>query len=227
MNYRLPLKLYIDCRHFIGRTLKIKRRFPGSAIYWEKRYFYGGNSGCGSYGKFAEFKAEVLNGFIDRNGVKTVAEFGCGDGNQVSIMKYPQYVGFDVSETAIAGCRKLFRHDQSKSFYLLDEYNGQRADLTLSLDVIYHLVEDNVYCRHMELLFASSDRFVIIYSTDSEENEGIDGTHVKNRKCTEWVKENMTSWKLIDHITNRYKYNGDWRKGSAAEFFIYEKEKMK
>ena len=225
MNRRFFLKLYIDCRHFIGRKLKIRRKFPGSAKYWEKRYFYGGNSGCGSYGGFAEFKAEVLNGFVDQHGVRTVAEFGCGDGNQLSIMKYPYYVGFDVSETAVAECRRLFKHDDSKSFHLLDEYNGQRADLTLSLDVIYHLVEDDVYYRHMELLFDSSDRFVIIYSTDSEDNEGNDGTHVWNRKCTEWVKENMPNWKLIDRIPNRYKYDGDWRKGSAAEFFVYEMEK--
>ena len=34
--------------------------FPGSQNYWRKRYAMGGNSGKGSYGKSAEFKAEIL-----------------------------------------------------------------------------------------------------------------------------------------------------------------------
>ena len=35
--------------------------FSDSASYWDKRYLSGGNSGVGSYGKFAKFKADILN----------------------------------------------------------------------------------------------------------------------------------------------------------------------
>src|SRR5262249_52379361 len=38
--------------------------FPGSRQYWENRYGADGNSGVGSYGKFAAFKAEVINAFV-------------------------------------------------------------------------------------------------------------------------------------------------------------------
>ena len=50
---------------------------------WEKRYAKGGNSGAGSYGKLAVYKAKVLNEFIEenKNEVNSVVEFGCGDGN--------------------------------------------------------------------------------------------------------------------------------------------------
>src|SRR5437899_4317923 len=64
--------------------------------------FFGGraNSGLGSYDKLAEFKAEVLNGFVKENTIKSVIEYGCGDGNQLKFAEYPSYLGFDVSVKA-------------------------------------------------------------------------------------------------------------------------------
>jgi len=129
--------------------------FPGSAAYWENRYSAGGNSGAGSYGQLASFKADVINDFVATHRVKTVIEFGCGDGNQLSLAKYPSYLGFDVSSTAVSKCRELFKSDPSKSFRLLSEYENEIADLTLSLDVIYHLVEDEIFERYMRNLVSS------------------------------------------------------------------------
>jgi len=48
--------------------LNIKKDFS-SKEYWEKRYVKGGNSGIGSYGKLALFKAETINDFINTNNV--------------------------------------------------------------------------------------------------------------------------------------------------------------
>ena len=53
--------------------------------YWENRYKNNGNSGAGSYGRLAEFKADVINNFIAENKITSVIEFGCGDGNQLSL----------------------------------------------------------------------------------------------------------------------------------------------
>ena len=82
-----------------------------SADYWENRYKSGGNSGAGSYGQLCEFKADVINTFVAKNNIMTVMEFGCGDGNQLSYSNYPEYVGYDVSETAIDICKKKFVKD--------------------------------------------------------------------------------------------------------------------
>lgn len=120
------------CCRLLGRE-KVRPPFPGSGAYWEERYAEGGNSGVGSYGFLAEFKAEILNAFVAAHGVRTVIEFGCGDGNQLRLARYPVYVGYDVSRTAITHCRKMFKSDDQKSFRLMGEYNGERADLTLSL----------------------------------------------------------------------------------------------
>jgi len=210
------------CWRLFARSKK-PELFPGSAVYWEKRYSDGEDSGVGSYGFFAAFKADVLNAFVATHHVQTVIEFGCGDGNQLSLAKYPTYLGFDVSSTAILKCKELFRSDERKSFRLMSEYNGEKADLTLSLDVIYHLVEDNVFEHYMRILFEASNRYVIIYSSNTDDKFGYEGAHVRHRKFTRWVEENLYNWKLVEHLPNRYPYRGDYRKGTPAEFFIYEK----
>jgi SAM-dependent methyltransferase len=177
----------------------------------------------GSYGAFAEFKASVLNEFVATHHVQTVIELGCGDGNQLGLANYRSYLGFDVSSTAISKCRDLFESDEHKSFRLMSEYNGDTADLALSLDVIFHLVEDGVFERYMRMLFEASSRYVIIYSSDFDDDAGHHGTHVRHRKFTRWIHEHLHNWKLVEHLPNRYPYRGDYRTGSFAEFFVYEK----
>jgi hypothetical protein len=197
--------------------------FPGSENYWEQRYRSGGNSGVGSYDKFAQFKAEILNSFVNNHNVKTVIEFGCGDGNQLSLANYPNYIGFDVSPTVINICTQRFSTDSNKTFKLMKDYEDETADLSLSLDVIYHLIEDEIFENYMRRLFEASGRYVIIYSSNSDDNEGYQGTHVRHRKLTKWIQNNLSRWKLIKHIPNKYPYNGDYRTGSFADFYIYEK----
>src|SRR5690349_19070542 len=108
---RLPIVKGL-LRRFVNRP-----GFRGSADYWEERYTAGESSGMGSYGQFAEFKAAVINGFVAKNEVVSVTEFGCGDGNQLSLMRYPHYNGLDVSATVVQGCRERFRGDASKRFF--------------------------------------------------------------------------------------------------------------
>ena len=214
-------------RRIYWRLLPRKRRpefFPGSAAYWEERYASGGNSGVGSDALFAEFKAETLNAFVAAHHVRTVIDFGCGDGNQLRLAKYPRYIGFDVSGSAVSRCREVFKSDPHKSFRLMSEYNGEKADLAISLDVIYHLVEDRIFEHYMHRLFEASNRYVIIYASDTDDNRGFEGTHVRHRNFTAWVQTNLPRWKLVQHVPNRYPYRGDYRTGSFADFFIYQKD---
>lgn len=197
--------------------------FPGTTSYWEQRYSTGGDSGLGSYGKFAQFKAEVINRFVADSSVGSVIEFGCGDGHQLTLARYPSYLGFDVSPTVIASCHEKFRQDPSKQFRLMTDYQGESADLALSLDVIYHLIEDQVFDQYIRTLFGASRRYVIIYSSNTEDNHGYSGTHVKHRRFTEWVAAHLVDWKLMHKIPNRYPYNGGSREGSFADFYIYER----
>ena len=132
-------------------------------------------------------------------------------------------MGFDVSETAIRLCKRRFASDKTKTFKMLHEYGGETADLTLSLDVLYHLVEDEVFDSHMRILFLASNRYVAIYSRDSNDNAGMEGTHVRHRNFTSWIKENLPDWKQLYHIPNRFPYKGDYMTGSWSDLFVYER----
>jgi hypothetical protein len=175
-----------------------------SKAYWSGRYAAGRTSGGGSYGKLAAFKAEVLNAFTRDKAIASVIEFGCGDGNQLKLADYPSYLGLDVSEDAVSMCRAAFGHDTTKSFKLLSEYRGEGAELALSLDVIYHLVEDEVFADYMNVLFDAASRFVIVYSSDTDENEPGQAVHVRHREFTRWVREHRRDWALEARIPNRY-----------------------
>jgi hypothetical protein len=127
-----------------------------------------------------------------------------------------------VSPSAVAACRARFSADPSKSFHLVGEYDGQQADLALSLDVIYHLIEDHAYASYMDMLFRASRRYVIVYSSDFEDNSPYQASHVRHRKFTAWVRDHAHGWKLIQHLPNRHPYKGDYRSGTFSDFFIYE-----
>ena len=199
------------------------RAFPGSEQYWIERYDAGRTSGAGSYNELAEFKAEIVNGYVAKHDVGSVMEFGCGDGNQLALADYPVYTGFDVSPRAVKLCRDRFRHDLTKRFLLMDEYDGQRAELTLSLDVVYHLVEDPVFESYMRTLFDAADRFVIVYSSNAEIREEGQAAHVRHRNFTTWVESNRPAWKLVEHIPNKFPPAGPGSCGSLADFYVFEK----
>lgn len=197
--------------------------FVSSEDYWEKRYQIGGNSGDGSYGKLAQFKAEVINTFVAKNKVRTVAEIGCGDGNQLSLMNYPEYIGLDVSSSAISRCGSLYKDKSNYRFMLLKDRRDERADLVLSLDVIFHLIEDEVFGKHMNLLFDMSEKYVLIYSSNFDGSSEATGDHFRNREFSKWVSANRKDWKLTQNIPNRFPFNENTGNGSLSEFYIYEK----
>jgi len=205
---------------------KFAPRFPGSATYWNRRYQSGGNSGPGSYGRLARFKAEILNGFIAGRNVQSVIEFGCGDGAQLESAKYPKYIGLDISANAIGLCKARYLSDDSKSFFLYDGDSFANkdgtftAELGLSLDVIYHLIEDRVFERYMQHLFTVASRFVIVYS--SNHDEIIPNTHVRHRKFSDYVAARFPEYSLIDKVEQRFpmKIHGE-QDGSFCDFYIY------
>ena len=195
--------------------------FEGSADYWQRRYAAGGDSGAGSYGKFAHFKARVLNELFVELGIESVVEFGSGDGNQVALLKVPRYLGVDLSADAIARCRKRFAQQPERRFVTTAEYAGETADCALSLDVIYHLVEDDAFDAYMRRLFAAARGCVAIYSSNRRDEQRRDAEHVRHRIFTDWVAEQEPGWTLWRHVPNDYPYEGDWRTGSFADFYVY------
>lgn len=194
-----------------------------SSDYWESRYREGRNSGAGSYNRLAQFKADVLNRFVAAHSVGSVIEFGSGDGSQLRLADYPRYFGVDVSTTAVEATRRLYVDDDRKSFLHSDELGPEhKAELSLSLDVIYHLVEDEVFERYMAQLFDASTRFVIIYSSNDERPS--DSVHVRHRRFTDWIKSHRPEFRCIGFVENAYPEDvNDIDNTSFADFYLFER----
>jgi SAM-dependent methyltransferase len=209
----------------IYRKIKGIPEFTTSGEYWEKRYKLGGNSGAGSYNNLAEFKGEIINRFLENKKIESVIEFGCGDGNQLKHFKPKKYLGYDISEKAVIICTEMYKNDSTKSFKSMNNYNNEIAELTMSLDVIYHLIEDYNFTNYMNTLFQASSRYVIVYSSNTNENKS-NAPHVKHRRFTEWVEKNQKSFYLSEHIPNKYPFDGDGSRTSMADFFIYNRSSI-
>jgi SAM-dependent methyltransferase len=208
----------------VGAVLRSPARFRTSSSYWAKRYEHGNNSGAGSYGRLALFKADIINRFVRDNGVIELVEFGSGDGAQLGLADYPRYVGIDVSPRAVALCRQKFSQDSTKAFFGLESGVADtiRADMAMSLDVIYHLVEDEVYEVYMQRLVRSAGRFICVYSS----NVGLPGhvAHVRHRCFSDWFAENAPEWSVTKYVRNAFPYdiqNPD--QTSWADFYFFSR----
>jgi SAM-dependent methyltransferase len=209
----------------VGRTpsaVRIRQRFfKGSADYWEDRYAKGCTSGSGSYGRPAEWKAEIVNAWVAELGITSVVDLGCGDGNQLSLANYPRYLGLDRSSTAVRKCIQRFSTDKTKSFLrydpedLADPAGWLRADLALSLEVIFHLVEDEVFEDYMTRLFASAERYVVICSNDTADDE--QAPHERHRDFTKWIAAKQTGWVLEKRVDPPADVD------LMSSFFLYKK----
>ncbi|HEX7710264.1 MAG TPA: hypothetical protein VF418_04945 [Sphingomonadaceae bacterium] len=219
----MSFKSAIKATPLLGRLLTGRRepKLVDSGPYWEARYRTGGNSGAGSYSRLAEFKAEVLNRFVDENGIASVVEFGSGDGAQLTLANYRDYVGIDVSETAVELCRAKFAGTGYKFLHQSEVPPDIQAELALSLDVIYHLVEDQVFESYMRSLFDAAARYAIIYASN---HDAIGASHVRHRKFSTWVERNRPEFELIETIPNRYPFDpADPDNSSFADFYIYRR----
>jgi cyclopropane fatty-acyl-phospholipid synthase-like methyltransferase len=190
-----------------------------STAFWELHYRARGTSGPGSRGESAEFKADHVNRIVAAESVESVLEFGCGDGYQLGLLSIPRYIGMDVSASALRRCIDQYRADSTKSFLRYDPSCWQdnlrlvHADMTLSMDVIIHLVEDDVFQRYMTHLFAAADRLVVVYST----NEQIRArTRFTRHRCfTQWVAANQPGWRLSEQVNNP--------DGSGAGMYLFRR----
>lgn len=205
---------------------KIFRKIYGSrpfnsADYWELRYAAGGNSGDGSYGRLSEFKAAFVQYFLDEHSILSVVELGCGDGHQLAMINYPSYKGFDISPSIVEKCRKKFNKDLSKKFmvYKPAEFVPDiqwQSDLAISMDVVFHLVEEENYRKYLNDLFSLASKYVIIYSTNYSEYET---EHILHRRFTDDVATKFPAWKLIGYQENPFRGNG--KQESMADFYVY------
>lgn len=197
-------------------------RFRGSRGYWEDRYRMKGNAGAGSFGASARYKADVLNAFVHGHAVNSVIEFGCGDGSQLALAEYPTYLGFDISSAALARCRQRFCDDAKKRFALLEDYDGARVDLSLSLDVLYHLIEDETYFDYLDRLFAAAQLYAIVYSTSTTVPVKT-LPHVRHRDVEGDIAQRFPMFRRMHDCESKLPPPVQQGRRLATRFLIYER----
>jgi hypothetical protein len=173
-----------------------------STEYWKKRYASGGNSGSGSYGALAEFKAESLNRFIEDNKIRSIVEYGSGDGNQLGLINIENYLGLDVSPDAIKKTAEMYAAEPTKRFQLYDPDtfqagSNEQAEMSISMDVILHLTEDVRYENYMNNLFNSGTRYVGIFNTATDTQLEKMASHNRYRNHRNWIKEKSSEFEEV------------------------------
>lgn len=223
MKQRIKKTILVKKLIHLRNKYLYKKNFVNSKKYWISRYEAGESSGAGSYNNLAEFKSSIINRFVAEKGIKRAIEFGCGDGNQLKYFNIPKYIGFDISTLVIEKCKRNYNNDNTKEFYHIDYASNYKADLILSLDVIYHLVEDKVFHNHMNQLFKSSTKYVIIYSSNFKNKKDF-SAHVRHRIFTNWISKYRIDFQLIEEIPNEFPFNKENESSTSyANFYIYKK----
>lgn len=179
-----------------------------SADYWRKRYEAGRTSGPGSAGRLAAYKADFVNALVAERGIASVVEFGSGDGEQASLFRFPNYTGVDVVPQVVEAARLRFADRPGWRFVTLDEYDRgpSRHDLAMSLDVVYHLVEDKVFSAYMTRLVEAAERFVLVYASDRDAAQKEKSRHVRHRAYGRWMAERAPAWEPVANWDNPYPY---------------------
>jgi hypothetical protein len=110
-------------------------------------------------------------------------------------------------------CQKKYEGNKKIRFvYSLSEMDN--VELIMSLDVTYHIIEDDLFIKYLNDLFLLSTKYVLIYSVNSSVATTV--PHMKYRKFVEWIYENMENVKLIDEKKYPNKNNG-------IGFYLFEK----
>jgi hypothetical protein len=159
--------------------------------YWESRYVAGDGSGKGSRGRQANHKAAFVNSLIEKYQVQTVVDWGCGDGIVAARIKAPRYIGLEVSAKGLELCKAL-ADGPSREWHLYDGMNAPSVsgDLSLSLDVIFHLITDELYRRHLELVFGSAP--IVCITSSNRDERGNE--HVLHR---EFLHDVPRGWSVV------------------------------
>lgn len=96
----------------------------------------------------------------------------------------------------------------------------EKADMAISMDVIYHLIEENVFEDYMYNLFNSASKYVCIYARNENRRTAM---HIKFRKFSTYIEEKFPDWTLEKYIKNRYPYDEkDPDNTSPSDFYLYK-----
>ncbi|GAH64399.1 unnamed protein product, partial [marine sediment metagenome] len=132
--------------------------------WWDSWYGRGGSSGSGSEGELLEYKVNYLNELFKKYCLKTVLDFGCGDGVVASRLNCQIYLGIDISSKVIEFCKARikrpgfsFEHGHFFDYTpeVIKNKFASNLDCCMCIDVLYHISDTEVLNKILENLFSS------------------------------------------------------------------------
>lgn len=135
-----------------------------SQIYTKNEWGYG--SGVGSLPLNNIDYIKFLRMFIERNNIRSVVDFGCGDWQFSRFVGWETvtYTGFDIVESVVAQNQATFPSDKISFQLFTPETELPKADLFLCKDVFQHL--PNGLIQKYLHSFKSRSRFLLITNDD-------------------------------------------------------------
>lgn len=201
------------------------KKFDSNA-YWEEFYRSGKTCESVSCAELAQWKADTLNNFVEIYGIRAIVELGCGDGYQLSLYKFYEYVGFDVSQSAVQKCLDKFSGDQSKTFgiYRCDGTDElPMGDMTLSVDVLPYITDLEMLYNYLIDMFSHAGNWVVFYAWDHKPGAGESfPEHYQPVKFTEIIADAFSEWVLYE-VMQPPKENESNEPGSGPGFYIYRR----
>lgn len=189
-----------------------------SISHWEDRYSRDHSSGPGSRGHLARYKASVINELVRRHRVSSILDLGCGDGVVQNLIRCEKYVGLDVAAVAVDLCR---RADPLREFFLYDPRSFDaslfQADMTISLDVLYHVAEVSLYNLYLDHLFGSSRSLVVLYATDGRVRRSGQAVFRSDKTFMEDVQERFPGFELLEG----YPEENPHFEETGSRFYVY------
>ena len=184
--------------------MRNKSKISSSEEYWKQRYseyssrLFKGASGNGRLPFRVNYKSKVLNEIIVKYKISSIIDFGCGDGILASKLHIDRYDGLEIDESLVDELSRQFQSKPNYNFSTkIKSTWPERHDLALSVDVIFHLLEDDVYRSYMFQLFSGKSDYVVIRSSNHEElGMGRNG-HIRHRNFSEFVSKNFGQYNLI------------------------------
>ena len=115
--------------------------------FWNDRYRTNMDkgSGPGSRGEQLELKNKIIQDLINKEGIRSVLDIGCGDIEILNGIEIPKYTGIDISEIVTARNRELRPQWEFLCVDVGSTYEPEPADLVLCLDVLIHQKRRTAY----------------------------------------------------------------------------------
>ncbi len=159
--------------------------------YWVERQRYADSSGNYKYtqeqrNEHREFKRAVLLGVLDRHTwVKTLADFGAGDG-WITRNLPVEVDRLDISPEAV---------ERMPSGRVGTAADLEPADMIVAYDVLLHIVDDEKFDETLEYIRANCNLFLV--SDGFESTDKSMAQHCHHRSMREYVGfTELSSWKL-------------------------------